>query len=165
VEGHEYLGERPPPSIDPTLRTSENLIREIAALKELIDSKIEALDLKMGGHVGLDEERFRKIEERFNLIERQRLEQKSDTGTSISTALEAQKSQTNAIGGRVDDLKERVAKIESAKQGAVESRDEGRAGMSAVLAVVGAVVAVIVVVLALYAAFHTKQPVIVNPTP
>ncbi len=144
--------ERPPPSVDPTALTTQALLREIASLKELLTALME-------GHSELDKERFREIEERFVLIERQRIEQKKDTTTAIDAALAAQKETTVGIGSKVEDVKERVGRIESA-------RSEQRASVGSVVGIVGAAVAVVVVVLALYAAFHTSsapvQPTVVT---
>jgi len=158
--------ERPPPSIDPTLLTTEQLLREIGGLRELLLAKMAVADTKMTGHFLIDTERFVQIEERFNLIERQRLEQKTDTGTSISAALDAQKSQTSALDGKIDDLKERVGRIESVRQGAVETRAEGRATLGSTTAVIGGAVALVLVVLAIlgYSASRRAPNVIVPPS-
>jgi hypothetical protein len=117
-------GSRPVP--DPTILTTEQLLREVEHVEALMDAKIE----------GLHEfvvERFRSINQHLAMLEQQRIEQKSDTATSLDAALQAQEkavakseaattksidqlaaTSNTAIEGvrrEVADLKERVGKI------------------------------------------------------
>jgi hypothetical protein len=132
---------RPVP--DPTVLTTEALMREVAHTRELVDAKLVSL----GGRI---DERFRSIDEQFDLVENRRVEQKSDTKAAVDAALQAakeavqeQKSASDlstaktesgfseqlkqlsetfstALAGitrSIDDLKERIVTIESTKAG------------------------------------------------
>lgn len=127
---------------DPSLLTTEQLLRETQSLKELVGSQLEGME-------GVFVERFESINTQFQLIERQRVEQKTDTSDAVSAALAAAKEAvtkneeqtkdalsalqatlTTAIGGletQLNDLKDRVTKVESTRQGAAEQRTEQRA--------------------------------------
>ena len=174
------------PVPDPTSLTTEQLDRTIAALKEVLETRL-------GGMEEVTDEKFISVNERFALVERQRVEQKEDTKAAVdaafSAAKEAVREQTNAseraiaksetatkeqlnqltntfdtairgVTGSLDDIKERVGKIESIRQGASERKEEGRATISSTTAVVGAIVGVLVLILtivALYAAFSANS--------
>jgi hypothetical protein len=165
-------GSRPVP--DPTVLTTQALYREVNALKELLLTELSCLK--------------REVAQRFVAVEQQRVEQKRDTKDAVDSALSAQreaitKSETStkeqlgqltvnfatgikAVTDGLNDLKERVGKIESLKQGAVESRESAYAGISNVTGILGAVIAVVVVVIALYATRSKPvTPVVVTPTP
>jgi hypothetical protein len=73
---------RPVP--DPTRLTTEALHREVAALRELIEERIAATD-------ALVNEKFSSVDRQLSLVERQRVEQKSDTEKAVNAALVAQK--------------------------------------------------------------------------
>ncbi len=163
----QHYQDRPPPSIDPTVATLQAQQREIASLKELLIEKIGTVNTTMSGHVALDTERFTKIEERFNLIERQRIEQKADTSTSIAAALEAQKETSSGLSDKLDDVKDRVNRIESTWQGATDQRSEGRAQISSTTAIIGTILAVVGIGLALVVGHNTaasNQPAVVTVT-
>lgn len=120
------------PHPDPTVLTTDALRREIAALRELLEAKLESLEQWTRG-------RFEREELRFTLVEQQRQEQKVDTGEQVQAALVAQKEavskseaatnkqleqlnetfQTAIAATRrdIDDLKQRVSKAESAITG------------------------------------------------
>jgi hypothetical protein len=98
------------PDPDPTLITTENMLREIAHLKELLNL-------------------------RFELIERQRLESKEDNQKALDAALSAAQDSVASLAltstlGRdvltksVDDLKNRIVAVESKALGASLTRDE-----------------------------------------
>jgi chromosome segregation ATPase len=97
---------------------------------------------------------------------------KSETATTetINKLAELVGTQIKAMGDKLDDLKERVGRMESVKAGAAERRNEGRASLSSTTAGIGAAVAVLLVALAIYAAFRTpvdstpQQPVVVTVT-
>ena len=156
-------GTTTPPIPDPTILTTQQLLREIENLRAW------AKDARVG-HKEIAEERFASLEKQFVLVERQRVEQKSDTEKAVSAALsaakEAVKEQTTAFGLATDksekamteqlsqlnvtidasvagvnismgDLKERVAKIESIKQG-------GREQLSLIYGFTGFLVALLI---------------------
>jgi hypothetical protein len=80
--GQMVRGSVPVP--DPTALTTENLRREILGLRELLESK-------SAGDLALVLEKFLKVEQQFELVERQRVEQKKDTKDAVDAALTAQK--------------------------------------------------------------------------
>ena len=138
-----------PTITDPSSLTTDQLLREIDRLENLMLSK-------MSGVKEIIEEKFISVSTQFNLIERQRLEQKSDTKAAVDAALaaakEAVKEQTtasdrsitksetatteqlkqltqtfetaiNGITDAISDVKERISRIESIKQGGTEQRN------------------------------------------
>jgi hypothetical protein len=162
-DGREW---RPVP--DPTVLTTEALMREIGALRELMTTLL-------AGEQRITEEKFRSIDTQFEMVERQRVEQKKDTKDAVDAALaaakEAVREQTTASERSIaksetataeqlkqlgttfttaidslrrdnDDLKARTGKIESIKEGAKESN----ATLYAVLGLAIAVITIVVVV-------------------
>lgn len=179
------------PTPDPTVLTTEQLLREAEWVNKLVDSKL-------GGIESVFDEKFSSVKEQFALVERQRVEQKKDTKDAVdaafSAAKEAVKEQTAAsdksisksetatteqlkqlaqtitaaqkgTDDAISELKARVGKIEDVKQGAVEFRTEARAQISNTGVVVG-VVAALLGSLALYLGIHSTRtsPVVVTPT-
>jgi hypothetical protein len=137
---------RPVP--DPTELTTRALYREVAALREIIEEKIEALSLLFG-------EKFDSVDRQLTLVENQRVEQKQDTKTAVDAALSAQKEAvreqttafqlatakseatlkeqltqititfTTALSGittQLDDIKARVTILEATRIGIVENQ-------------------------------------------
>lgn len=90
-----YEGDTPPPSIDPTIATNERIEREVRQLEGRLTRQLASIEnelqLRVGYAVDLTVEKFRKVEQEFELIERQRKEQKEDTKTAVDAALSAQK--------------------------------------------------------------------------
>jgi DNA-directed RNA polymerase len=147
--GERRIGERTiRPVPDPTLLTTEALHREALRLEVLIGERIESLDT-------LIQEKFRSVDQQLDLVERQRVEQKSDTKAAVDAALTAQKEAvreqtlasekaiqksetsttkqleqitvtfTTALHGittALEDIKERVSKIEAIKIGGNEAK-------------------------------------------
>ncbi len=130
-------GSRPVP--DPTVLTTEQLLREIARIDQRMTDLLSGADEIVA-------EKLHSVELQFALVERQRVEQKVDTKSAVDAALIAQKEAvreqttaseraiakseaatakqieqmattfTTAIGGLADlvaDLKDRVGRIES----------------------------------------------------
>lgn len=186
------MADENPPVPDPTVLTTEQLLREVAQAKDLMEARIEGVEAVVA-------ERFRGVDEKFDLVERQRLEQKKDTKDAVdaafSAAKEAVKEQTNASDRSISksesatkeqltqlsttfttqikavtdsqgDLKERVQSIESIKQGVLENRTESRSQTSNTTTIIGAIIATIVLVLTLFAAARAMQePTPIAPTP
>lgn len=99
------------PIPDPTRLTTEALLREILALRELLLAKMETSDTKMTGHFLIDAQRFAKIDEQFHTIEAQRVEQKKDTQDALTAALTAQKE---AVGKQDEANQKAISKSEQA---------------------------------------------------
>lgn len=163
----DQQGSRPVP--DPTVLTTDQLRREIGALRELFTSELTAAsDLCL--------EKFRSVDQQLDLVEKQRVEQKSDTKAAVDAALTAQKEAvkeqttasataiakseagtseqlkqlsvnfTTAINGvlvTLNDLKDRVVKIESVKLGGQESKAAMYAAVSIAAVVVVAALTVV----------------------
>ncbi len=88
-------GYRSTPIPDPTVLTTQALYREVAALKELIEQRIAAVDTSIQAAIAarteLDLEIQRRTDLQFVLVEQQRVEQKADTKNAVDAALTAQK--------------------------------------------------------------------------
>jgi archaellum component FlaC len=89
---------------DPTQRTIDTLHREVAGLRE-VDS------LLIKGIEQITSEKFRSVDTRFELIERQRVEQKADTKAAVDAALTAQKE---AVREQTIASERAIAKSETA---------------------------------------------------
>lgn len=83
-ESSGHLKDTGRPDPDPTLLTTQALFREVASLKELIEQKIKSSE-------NLFNEKFQSITTQFELIEKQRVEQKKDTKDAVDAALAAAK--------------------------------------------------------------------------
>jgi hypothetical protein len=143
------------PIPDPTALTTEALHREIASLKELVESKLAA-------EHNLKEEKFRKVDQRFELIETQRIEQKRDAEDKVKSALQAVKesneksegsftkqidglksileTKTTALDSKIDDNKARVVSIESRSK----SMGDGWGFLVGAIGVIAAIASVVV---------------------
>jgi transketolase len=142
-------GRKPVP--DPTVLTTQALLREIAALKELMEARLAGLD--------------RLFEEKFDTLETSRLEQKKDTQSAIDAALTAQKNavaKSEAAVGKqledqqkasniaisdlrrsIDDLKERIGDVAQIVNGSVQQRVGAREDRTGLYASIGIVVTVL----------------------
>lgn len=166
---------RPVP--DPTALTTEQLHREVANIREVIEAAIAALTT-------LVEEKFKRVTQQFDLIEHQRIEQKTDTRSAVEAALTAQKesvvSQTEAseraisksetatakqledlrkafsesmdsLRREIGSLKDRIVEVDAKVSGQQMQRagaKEDRTGLYAVIGVVGTLAAIAAVVAA-----------------
>jgi len=152
---------RPVP--DPTILTTEQLLREIGALKDLVESWIDTLEQ-------VNSEKLRSVWSQLELVERQRVEQKADTKAAVDAALTAQKEavkeQTTAseraiakseasttkqleqlsvtfatniqsVTSLVGDIKERISTIEARKASATETRTDQRLNIGMVVGILG----------------------------
>lgn len=83
------------PIPDPTLLTTAALKLSIDNLKELTFSRIESLTLlietKIAAVNTLKEEKFKELRERLDMVERYRIEAKSDDAKALETAMTAQR--------------------------------------------------------------------------
>jgi hypothetical protein len=90
--------------LDPTERTLATLEREICNVSERLETRIRA-------EARLDNEKFAKVDREFELIERQRVEQKRDTKEAVDAALIAQKE---AVREQTLASEKAIAKSEAA---------------------------------------------------
>ena len=158
---------RPVP--DPTILTTEQLLREIDRAIKLLTSEIK-------GDQETNEVRFKGIEREFALTEDRRKEQKVDTKVAVDAALQAAekavkeqtvaseksitKSETSAaeqskqqyatfsaslkgVSDTLADVKDRVNKIEASKVGALEIRNTQRLDMGTIIAVIAIAITII----------------------
>lgn len=164
--GKQSEGRVPIP--DPTLLTTQALVREIASLRELLETQVAALE-------DVEDQKFYKVEQQFELVERQRVEQKKDTKDAVDAALTAQKeavreqtaaseraiakseaatskqldqlsvtfvTEAAALRRELGEMKERVLTIEQLKIGGKEATTEQRESLTGVYAVVGIIATV-----------------------
>lgn len=95
---------------DPTVLTTEQLLRETENIKATIDAEIAGLR-------DLTAERFLHVNARFEAIERQRVEQKKDNNEKVDAAFAAAKEAIGAVAAIVSDVKDRVGRIENVRVG------------------------------------------------
>jgi hypothetical protein len=176
-----------PPVPDPTVLTTEQLLRETAniekivdaktlGLRELLEARLDALDMKMHGHFLIDTERFDNIDHQFESIESQRQEAKKDNQENLTAALTAQKEDvgklealfkttTDALRDKIDDLKEVVRTGTARSEGGQNQKNETRATMTAWQGIVGTAAAIVALVLTyLILQTHRSAPVVTTPT-
>lgn len=147
-------GHRTP---DPTLLTIDSIRREIAMLENLFDTRLMATE-------ELNKERFHSVDQLMERSEEQRREQKADTASAVSAALESQKEatskmeksiydQVSSLGAMFDtevrslrataaDNKQALAEMRATKTGLHDQKAEQRAITSGQLAMVGTVVTI-----------------------
>jgi cobalamin biosynthesis Mg chelatase CobN len=158
---------RPVP--DPTVLTTEQLLREINGVITLLKTQI-------AGDQAATNIRFAQIEHEFDLVELHRIEQKADTKAAVDAALAAAdravreqttaseksitKSETaaaeqskqqyatfsaslKAVADTLADVKERVSRIEATRLGASEHKTEGRSDLSAMISVIAIILVIV----------------------
>ncbi len=102
--GEQHTTPWSPPPGDPTDRTLETMHREVSGVTEKFGLIISALDQNTN-------EKFRSVATQFELIERQRAEQKVDTKQAVDAALTAQKE---AVKEQTTASERAIAKSETA---------------------------------------------------
>lgn len=132
--GGQQTGYTSRPVPDPTILTTQALYREVAALKELVEQRITALDTRVQVmcdaltaevHVAianrdqLDDVKADKVQQQFTLMEQQRREQKSDTQAAVQAALTAQKE---AITKSEASTTKQIDQMGSAFAAAIDAR-------------------------------------------
>jgi hypothetical protein len=93
---------------DPTVLTTEQLMREIKHVHDLMAAQQAT------------------VQTHFKLLEGQRVELKGDTGKAVDAALTSAKDAVAAVAKSVDDLKERIVKMESASGGERRAVERGQ---------------------------------------
>jgi hypothetical protein len=149
-------GLRPIP--DPTLLTTQQLLREIDTVKDLLRAEVNSI--ATANYV-----RFAEIAGRFGRVEDQRIEHKRDTQLNVDAALNAQKEAANkseantkeqitqqyatvtaelkAITEKITDLSGRVGTIEAVKIGGQEMKSNTRLDVSAIISIALFIIALI----------------------
>ena len=127
-----------PPVPDPTILTTEQLLREIASMETQMNRRFTSLDeLMIAKFAAVDlasQERFASIKLQFNLVEQQRLEQKQDTKIAVDAALSAQKE---AVKEQTIASERAIAKSETATAKVIDQQNVTSA--TAIAGVVGAI--------------------------
>jgi hypothetical protein len=136
------------PNPDPTLLTTQQLQREIAAAREsmAIDTRStrEVFDEKLGSLSGITEERFRSIQLQFAERDVRTDQTARDSKLAVDAALQAAKeavakseagtakqidqqgaqmsSSYQALDDKINDMKERLTRQEGAGEGRIDMR-------------------------------------------
>lgn len=164
-------GEDSRPVPDPTVLTTDQLLRAIDSLQALLETKIDASEARAGIQI-------EAIDRYFQEIEARRIEQKRDVHDAVTTAMESQKALmdsqsaaskeavtkaenattkqldqmmetfTSSLGSATDatnEIRSRVSRIESVRVGERQQVDSGQKQIQAV----GAVLSIIVTLAAI----------------
>lgn len=125
----------------------------------LLEGLQRYIDTKIDGHIRLSNERYEGVQREFQSIEARRIEHKGDTKSAVDAAFSAAKEavkeqaassdkailksegtvggQIKAVEGTVDDLKDRVGKLETQQQTKTEVRSDNRSNTAMIAALVG----------------------------
>jgi hypothetical protein len=154
------------PTPDPTILTTEQLLREVKNLEDKIMPLVNA--------------QFAAISDKFVVLEAQRIEQKADNRIEVGAALTAQKEENDkserltserlaqlatqfdtAISGmstQLNDLKDRVTRFESLKLGGTEVTQDRRASTALVVSLIGMGIVLTSALVGVILFVVTKQP-------
>jgi chromosome segregation ATPase len=170
------------PIPDPTVLTTQALYREVAALKELIEQRIEAvqhtIDEAIEARNVLDKEVQLRTDLQFRLVEQQRIEQKGDTKNAVDAALTAQKeaigkteTSTNKaleeLGTRLDtaienlrrandEVKERIVEVDRRVVDVVSQKVGATTDRTGLYAAIGIITTLIFLGIAIAAVFAAR---------
>jgi hypothetical protein len=155
---------------DPTLNVRENLADAVERQDDLRRELQRYFDTRVEGMVKLSEDRVEAVHREFENIERRRIEHKNDTKIAVDAAFTAAKEavkeqaaasdkaisksegtvsgQIKAVEGTVDDLKDRIGKLETQQQTKSETRVDSRASTGVIVAVVAAVFTFLLILIA-----------------
>lgn len=140
----------PVPAIDPTRNVRELVIAAMERQDDLRGALVSRLDTKIDGNDRLSAERHEFTRRELANIEDRRLEHKKDTRDTVDTAFagaekaiakseRAAADQIKSVEGSVDDLKDRVLRLETQQQTKVEARGDTRSNAGMIVGILGAV--------------------------
>lgn len=140
---------------DPTALTTDALQREIAQVRELLETKIGANDRVIAIT-------YAAVERQLAFLESQRQEQKADTKQAVDAALAAAKEAVtitanntkeqiaalstsfattmSALSDKLDDVKSSVGDLGGMKKGAIEGRAQMSDALKLGISLIGAVI-------------------------
>lgn len=140
------------PVPDPTLLTTEALHREISALHELIDEKIDAARALSDARLEFLKESAKQQNDANQLAISKSEAATAETLKALKASVTAI---TDAFYSRINDLKDQLNRIENRKLGATEERSEQRQSLTFVQGTLAAAGGVVAVVLGFFA-LHTR---------
>lgn len=169
------------PVPDPTQLTTEALHREINALRDLLETRLDAAsDLSLS--------RLKAIEDRFSSIEgsiqialqaqkelaalqetaNQKAIDKTEKATEARLVDLAASNKATAAGlhSKIDDLKDRVSRIENRKEGAQETKEDNREAFASLRNTATVIVGALTLAVG-YSALHhnsSSSPTVTVPT-
>jgi hypothetical protein len=140
------------PVPDPTTLTTEQLYREVEALREYCDQKVNASQR-------FNSEKFRRVFSIFRERQGQATQRHNDSKTALDAALQSQKEsagkmeaaftkQIDSTNVWVDDLRGRIILIEGRDKGKTGENAERHSSTASVVGIVGAVVGVMSLIVA-----------------
>lgn len=171
------------PLPDPTILTTEQLLREVGHVQSLLETQVKCM-------IELSEERKGRIDELTSIREKHRLEIKGDTNKALEAALKAQQdavvqqnsyygeqlkslaestkesinklaelftTSNKAIADKVDDVKERVGQIESRKEGATENKTQTQDSTRLMIAFAALVTTIVLFVMGYFISRNTNR--------
>ena len=139
------------PVPDPSDKTVDAIKEAVDLTRGMLASHIITADISLN-------QRFREVDNKFDDVERHRVEQKQDTKTAVDAALAAQKeaatkaeTDTNrkldqiqvSVTTPIADLKERITRIESMGVGGASMKASMIAGLVAIMVLVSTVIGVV----------------------
>lgn len=140
------------PNPDPSVRASEVMLREIGAVRELAKSWVDGLQILIEGRFNTVEEKFNSVGTQFRERDDRTRQTAMDSKLAIDAALQAAKeavgkSETSTTK-QIDDIKERMNKVEQAVLGAAGRQ----AGVGATTGAISQIIAGIAALIAIAAA-------------
>lgn len=137
--------------------------------KAVIDGLEKYIDTRIEGFEKLSDARHKNIQHEFDNIESRRIEHKNDTKSAVDTAFASAKEavkeqagsakeaisksestvggQIKAVEGTVDDLKERIGKLETRREAINERQVDNRSNIGMIVGVVGGIIGVLMFIL------------------
>lgn len=142
--------------------------------QSLLDGLKHYIDATVSGRVALTDARFQAVSKELEAGERRRIEHKADTQKAVDAAFSAAKEmltaqtaasdkaisksestvsgQIKAVEGTVDDLKDRIGKLETQQQAKLDTRTDTRLNIGMVVGIAGFALAFVMGLVAILAA-------------